>query len=154
MLNSTSLAIIQKYILLATGMPSSAVLRDKVVALQEQTDDLGQVAELADTFMTELNENSDYNSSQAANAAREWLASIRATDEALATGTEAIQDLIDSVNDGNVPSKVNAENEDGIQNSNELATTIGDGGDNTAATPLASPLSSPPAGDDRNLLII
>lgn len=140
MLNSTSLAIIQKYILLATSMPNSAALQDKIVALQEQTDDLGQVAKLADTFMTELNENSDYSSSQAANAAREWLASIRATDESLATSTEAIQGLIDSFNDGSVQSKAIAEN--------------GDGGDSAATTPLAAPLSSPPADDDHHILII
>lgn len=155
--NSSSLVIIQKYILLVTGMSSSVALRNKVVALHEQTDDLDQVAELVDTFMTELNKNNHYNSSQAANAAREWLANIRATDESLATCTEAIQGLIDSFNDGNVQSKVIAENGNGIQNSDELATTIGGGGDSTAATPLAAPPSSPPvspAGDDRTLLII
>ena len=124
--DSSSLVIIQKYILLATGMKNSVALRNKVVALHEQLDDLDQVAELADSFMAELDNNSDYNSSQAANAAQDWLANIRVTDESLATCTEAIQGLIDSFNEGNVQNKVIAENGDGIQNSDELATTIGD----------------------------
>ncbi len=133
--NSSSLVIIQKYILLASGMQSSVILRDKVISLHEQTDDLDQIAELADTFMTELDKNSDYNSSQTAAAAREWLTNIRATDKSLATGTDAIQDLVDRFIYGNVQNKVNAKNGDGIKSWGEIARVINCG-----------------AGDDRNIL--
>ena len=135
--NSSSLVIIQKYILLATGMQNSVVLRSKVVALHEQLSDFDQLAKLADTFMTELEKNSDYNSSQTASAAREWLANIRATDESLATSTEAIQSLVDNFNEGNIQSTVNTENRNSNKSPDKIATT-----------------TNSSAGDDRNILII
>ncbi|MDH5552613.1 MAG: hypothetical protein OEX82_04710 [Nitrosomonas sp.] len=138
--NSSSLVIIQKFILLATEMQNSVALRNKVVALHEQANDLDRLAELADAFMTKLNENSDYNNSQTAAAAQEWLANIRATNESLAIDAEAIQGLIDNFNDGNVQSEAVAENKDG--------------GDSSAAAPSASPSSTTPASNDGNILII
>ncbi len=135
--NSSSLVIIQKYILLATGMQSSVALRNKVIALHEQTDDLDRVAELANTFMTELDKNSDFNRSQTANAAREWLKNARATDKSLATVTVAIQELIDSFIDDNAQNKVNAKNGNSIKSSGEVVMTI-----------------DCDADDDRNFIII
>lgn len=127
--NSSSLVIIQKYILLATGMRSSVALRNKVIALHEQTDGLDQVAKLASTFMTELDKNGDYNRSRTANAAREWLANVRATEKSLATATDAIQELIDSFINGDVHNKDNAKDGNGIKGSNEVVTTIDCGAD-------------------------
>jgi len=37
--NQTALATIQKYILLATGIPSSSALRDQLSQLRDQTGD-------------------------------------------------------------------------------------------------------------------
>jgi len=51
--DQTVLGIIQKYILLATCAPGSNAVRDDVIKLYEQTNDLSQVAELVDTFMTQ-----------------------------------------------------------------------------------------------------
>lgn len=95
-----NLSIIQKYILLATGMPNSTP--------------------------------------------RLWLASVGTTDETLATSTD------DGIK-GNVPGKVITKKGEGIQNSDELATTSdSDAGDKSAAA--APPASS--SSDDSNILII
>jgi len=51
--NQTTLGIIQKYILLATGAPGSNALRDDVIKLHEQTNNLSQVNNLVDTFMAQ-----------------------------------------------------------------------------------------------------
>ena len=51
--NQATLAIIQNYILLATGAPGSNAAHNEVIQLYEQTNDLSQVAELVDTFMAQ-----------------------------------------------------------------------------------------------------
>lgn len=124
---SSSLAIIQRFILLATGMQSSVALRAKVIALYEQMDDLDKIAELANIFMTKLDKSSDYNSSKKAAAAREWLENIHANDKSLVACINAIQGLIASFNSGNIEKKINIRNRDGIKNSDKTTTVIGDG---------------------------
>lgn len=126
---SSSLAIIQRFILLATGMQSSVALRAKVIALYEQMDDLDKIAELANIFMTKLDKSSDYNSSKKAAAAREWLENIHANDKSLVVCINAIQGLIASFISGNIEKKINIRNRDGIKNSDKTTTVIGDGGD-------------------------
>jgi hypothetical protein len=49
--NQTALATIQKYILLATGIPSSSALRDQLSQLHDQTGDFSQITPLVDDFM-------------------------------------------------------------------------------------------------------
>ena len=51
--NQTTLATIQKYILLATGIPSSSALREQLSQLHDQTGDFSQIAPLVDDFMTQ-----------------------------------------------------------------------------------------------------
>jgi len=51
--NQTDLATIQKYILLATGIPSSSALRNQLSQLHDQTDGFSQIAPLVDDFMTQ-----------------------------------------------------------------------------------------------------
>jgi len=50
--NQTVLATIQKYILLATGIPSSSALRDQISQLYDQTGDFSQITPLVEDFMT------------------------------------------------------------------------------------------------------
>ena len=52
--NSSSLVIVQKYILLATGTPSSFAMRESVFVMYEQTNGKNQVAGLIDDFMTDV----------------------------------------------------------------------------------------------------
>ncbi len=51
--NQTDLATIQKYILLATGIPSTSALRNQLSQLHDQTVDFSQIAPLVDDFMTQ-----------------------------------------------------------------------------------------------------
>ncbi len=51
--NQTALTTIQKYILLATGIPSSSALRDQLSQLHDQTGDFSQIAPLVDDFMAQ-----------------------------------------------------------------------------------------------------
>ena len=51
--NQSTLITLQKYILLATGIPSSSVLRDQLYQLRDQTGDFSQIAPLVDDFMTQ-----------------------------------------------------------------------------------------------------
>ena len=51
--DQTVLGMTQKYILLATGAPGSHALRDEIIKLYEQTNDLSLVNERVDAFMTQ-----------------------------------------------------------------------------------------------------
>ncbi len=51
--DQTVLEVVQKYILLATGAPGSHALREDVIKLYEQTNDLSLVNERVDAFMTQ-----------------------------------------------------------------------------------------------------
>ncbi len=53
------LSIIQKYILLAIGAPGSNALRDEIIVLYEQNDDLTSVNPLLETFMNQQAQAND-----------------------------------------------------------------------------------------------
>ncbi len=51
--SQTAVTTIQKYILLATGIPSSSTLRDQLSQLYDQTGDFSQIVPLVDDFMAQ-----------------------------------------------------------------------------------------------------